>query len=251
MKHINKAAAPIARRRSFQDPLSDPSIRFMADGGDGSAVAPGSAPAGDAGDGQDGDNSASSTDTAGDAANDAQGDDDEQGKPSQADDPKLRPPAMRHTRTASRHAKPRKPQPASKYDQLVQTLGKGLGLISDDDNADAPDAEALAAQVTEAQTKAAESARELAVHKAAATNGADPTKLLDSRSFLNSIKDVDHGDEKALGAAIKAAVDNNKSFASARVAGASTADTASGPGGGSTPKADMSLADAVAGHYNR
>ncbi|MGO2813375.1 MAG: hypothetical protein ACTIBG_18105, partial [Brevibacterium aurantiacum] len=110
---------------------------------------------------------------------------------------------------------------------------------------------ALAAQVEKSQTEATEAARELAVYKAAATNGADPSKLLDSRSFLNSIKDVDHGDEKALGAAIKAAVDNNKSFASARVAGASTADTASGPGGGSTPKADMSLADAVAGHYNR
>lgn len=252
MKHINKAAAPIRRRVSFQDPLSDPSIRFMSAGGDGGELGAGGAPAGDAGDGQDGDNSASSTNDAGGATNDAQDADDEHGKPSQADDPKLA--AARdeayQNRVKAREAKEAADTAASKYDQLVQTLGKGLGLISDDDNADAPDAEALAAQVTEAQTKAAESARELAVYKAAATNGADPSKLLDSRSFLNSIKDVDHGDEKALGAAIKAAVDNNKSFASARVAGASTADTASGPGGGSTPKAEVSLEDALASHYN-
>ena len=38
MKHINKAAAPIRRRRSFQDPLSDPFIRFMSAGGDGGST---------------------------------------------------------------------------------------------------------------------------------------------------------------------------------------------------------------------
>ena len=166
---------------------------------------------------------------------------------SQADDPKLK---AARDEAAQNRIKAR--EAASEKDQLIQTLGKALGLVKDDDEqGKGPDAEALAAQVEKSQTEATEAARELAVYKAAATNGADPSKLLDSRSFLNSIKDVDHGDEKALGAAIKAAVDNNKSFASARVAGASTADTASGPGGGSTPKADMSLADAVAGHYNR
>ena len=172
--------------------------------------------------------------------------DDEQSG-SQADDPKLK---AARDEAAQNRIKAR--EAASEKDQLIQTLGKALGLVKDDDEqGKGPDAEALAAQVEKSQTEATEAARELAVYKAAATNGADPSKLLDSRSFLNSIKDVDHGDEKALGAAIKAAVDNNKSFASARVAGASTADTASGPGGGSTPKADMSLADAVAGHYNR
>ena len=170
----------------------------------------------------------------------------------QADDPKLK--AARdeaaQNRIRAREAKEAADTAASKYDQLVQTLGKGLGLIKDDDGeAPAPDAEALAAQVAEAQTKATESARELAVYKAAATNGADPTKLLDSRSFLASIAEVDHGDEAALSAAIKAAVQGNQSFALGRVSGASTADTASGPGGGSAPKAEMSIQDAVSAHY--
>lgn len=251
MKHINKAAAPIRRRRSFQDPLSDPSIRFIGDGGDGSAVGGGGAPADDNG----GDDSASEGDFDTDSTIDGKtvrkvatpdpAEDDEQG--SQADDPRLK---AARDEAAQNRIKAR--EAASEKDQLIQTLGKALGLVKDDDEqGKGPDAEALAAQVEKSQTEATEAARELAVYKAAATNGADPSKLLDSRSFLNSIKDVDHGDEKALGAAIKAAVDNNKSFASARVAGASTADTASGPGGGSTPKADMSLADAVAGHYNR
>lgn len=249
MKHITrKAAAPIARRRSFQDPLSDPFIRFMSAGGDGGELGAGGAPAGDGQEGQGGDESTPPSNDAETPANDGQqaAQDDEQSG-SQADDPKLK---AARDEAAQNRIKAR--EAASEKDQLIQTLGKALGLVKDDDEqGKGPDAEALAAQVEKSQTEATEAARELAVYKAAATNGADPSKLLDSRSFLNSIKDVDHGDEKALGAAIKAAVDNNKSFASARVAGASTADTASGPGGGSTPKADMSLADAVAGHYNR
>ena len=250
MKHINRKAAPITRRRSFQDPLSDPFIRFIGDGGDGSAVGDGGAPAGDSGEAGSGEEHGgqNGTPSAPDpsASKGEQGEEqDEQG--SQADDPKLK---AARDEAAQNRIKAR--EAASEKDQLIQTLGKALGLVKDDDEqGKGPDAEALAAQVEKSQTEATEAARELAVYKAAATNGADPSKLLDSRSFLNSIKDVDHGDEKALGAAIKAAVDNNKSFASARVAGASTADTASGPGGGSTPKADMSLADAVAGHYNR
>ena len=250
MKHINKAAAPIRRRRSFQDPLSDPFIRFMSAGGDGGALGAGGAPAGDpapAGGPAAVVRPGTRRSSAGSRARrDPPAADDEQSG-SQADDPKLK---AARDEAAQNRIKAR--EAASEKDQLIQTLGKALGLVKDDDEqGKGPDAEALAAQVEKSQTEATEAARELAVYKAAATNGADPSKLLDSRSFLNSIKDVDHGDEKALGAAIKAAVDNNKSFASARVAGASTADTASGPGGGSTPKADMSLADAVAGHYNR
>lgn len=249
MKHITrKTAAPITRRRSFQDPLSDPFIRFMSAGGDGGALGAGGAPAGDpapAGAPAGSQSDPAPADPPQDPAPSDPPADDEQG--SQADDPKLK---AARDEAAQNRIKAR--EAASEKDQLIQTLGKALGLVKDDDEqGKGPDAEALAAQVEKSQTEATEAARELAVYKAAATNGADPSKLLDSRSFLNSIKDVDHGDEKALGAAIKAAVDNNKSFASARVAGASTADTASGPGGGSTPKADMSLADAVAGHYNR
>ena len=50
MKYLkSKKAAPTARRASFQNPLSHPGIRFVGDGGDGSAVGDGGAPAGDDG----------------------------------------------------------------------------------------------------------------------------------------------------------------------------------------------------------
>lgn len=260
MKHTLKAAAPYARRASFQNPLSHPGIRFVGDGGDGSAVGDGGAPAGDSQDGQGGD------DTATPDPNTAEGhaalaksiaetkvtetppaDDDEQGEqPSQADDPRLR--AARDEAYKNRQ---KANAAAQEMESLRTTLGKALGLIKDDDGkSEGPDAEALAAQVEKSQAEATTAARELAVYKAAASNGADPAKLLDSRSFLSSIENVDHTDDAAIGKAIKTAVDGNKSFALARAAGASTADTASGPGGGSTPKAEISLADAVASHYN-
>lgn len=252
MKHIRKAAAPIARRASFQNPLSFPGIRFLGDGGDGSAVGDGGAPAGD---GQGGDEQGGQSETPDDptdggrtvTAYEQAAQDDDADKGSQADDPKLK---AARDEAAQNRIKAR--EATEQKDALIQQLGKALGLIKDDDGkGEGPDAEALAAQVEKSQAEATSAARELAVYKAAASKGADPAKLLDSRSFLSSIENVDHTDDKAIGQAIKTAVDGNKSFALARAAGASTADTASGPGGGSTPKADMSLNDAVAAHYNR
>lgn len=262
MKHTRKAraAAPIARRASFQNPLAFPGIRFVGDGGDGSAVGDGGAPAGDGQEGQGGEQGSTSYGTltannveVGRIENGSHVADDEQAKSddeqtgSQADDPKLK---AARDEAAQNRIKAR--EATEQMESLRTTLGKALGLIKDDDGkGEGPDAEALAAQVEKSQAEATTAARELAVYKAAASNGADPAKLLDSRSFLSSIENVDHTDDKAIGQAIKTAVDGNKSFALARAAGASTADTASGPGGGSTLEADMSLNDAVAAHYNR
>ena len=247
-RNTSKAAAPIARRASFQNPLSHPGIRFVGDGGDGSAVGDGGAPAGDGQEVQGGDESAPASNDAETPANDGQQApqvDEQTG--SQADDPKLR--AARDEAYKNRQ---KANAAAQEKADLIQTLGKALGLVKDDDEqGKGPDAEALTKQIADEQAKATSAARELAVYKAAASNGADPAKLLDSRSFLSSIENVDHTDDKAISAAIKSAVDGNRSFALARAAGASTADTASGPGGGSTPKADMSLNDAVTAHYNR
>lgn len=251
MKHIRKAraAAPIARRASFQNPLSFPGIRFVGDGGDGSAVGDGGAPAGDSQTPGDGGELGQAQDagTVDEKTREDPPADDEQGEqPSQADDPRLR--AARDEAYKNRQKANAATQ---EKDALIQQLGKALGLIKDDDGkSEGPDAEALAAQVEKSQAEATTAARELAVYKAAASNGADPAKLLDSRSFLSSIENVDHNDDKAISAAIKAAVDGNRSFALARAAGASTADTASGPGGGSTPKGEVSIHDAVTAHYN-
>ena len=247
MKHTLKAAAPIARRASFQNPLSFPGIRFVGDGGDGSAVGDGGAPAGDGQEAQGGDETAPASNDAETPANDGQqaAQDDEQ-TGSQADDPKLK---AARDEAAQNRIKAR--EATEQKDALIHQLGKALGLIKDDDGkGEGPDAEALAAQVEKSQAEATTAARELAVYKAAASNGADPAKLLDSRSFLSSIENIDHTDDAAIGKAIKTAVDGNKSFALARAAGASTADTASGPGGGSTPKGEVSIHDAVTAHYN-
>lgn len=250
MKHINKAAAPIRRRRSFQDPLSDPSIRFIGDGGDGSAVGGGGAPAGDNG----GDDSASEGDFDTDSTVDGKmtrkvatpdPDDDEQNG-STADDPRLK---AARDEAAQNRIKAR--EAATEKDQLIQTLGKALGLVKDDDEqGKGPDADALTAQIADEQAKATSAARELAVYKAATSAGGDPDALLDSRRFLDSIKDVDPTDGTKITDAIKAAVNDTQNLASRRAPGASTADTASGPGGGSAPKAEISLADAVASHYS-
>lgn len=248
----NRISAPLARP-SMTAPMSDPRLRFMTagpEGGEGAAEGSAGAPAGDdgyAGDLNEGKGDEGDEKTLEDPP--AEGDD-EHG--STADDPKLK--AARdeaaQNRIRAREAKEAADTAASKYDQLVQTLGKGLGLIKDDgDGEQAPDPEALAQQVAESQTAAQEAARELAVYKAARGANADPDKLLDSRSFLASIKDVDHTDQAAVKTAVEDAVKANQSFALGRVSGASTADTASGPGGGSAPKAEMSIQDAVSAHY--
>lgn len=236
-----RAVAPLPRL-SMHAPLSDPRLRFMTAGPDGGEGVAG----GDAGDPAP---PAGGEPTDEKTHEEPPADDEQQG--SQADDPKLR--AARdeayQNRIKAREAKEAADQAASRYDQLVQTLGKGLGLIKDDEG-EAPDADALAAQVSESQAAAQEAARELAVYKAARGANADPDKLLDSRSFLASIKDVDPADQAAVKAAVEDAVKANQSFALGRVSSASTADTASGPGGGSAPKAEVSLTDALAQHYS-
>lgn len=229
-------------RPSMTAPLSHPALRFLEGDGTGPDGGQGAAPGagGDQGD---------------QGVDEKTHEDPPEGEQSgsQADDPRLR--AARDEAYQNRVKAREQQQAAEKAAQekadLIQTLGKALGLVKDDDGeGDGPDADALAKQVAQSQAQAAEAARELAVYKAASAHGADPAKLLDSRSFLASIAEVDHTDSKALGAAIKTAVQGNSSFALARAAGASTADTASGPGGGSTPKAEVSLADALARHYS-
>ena len=131
----------------------------------------------------------------------------------------------------------------------MQQLGKVLGLVKEDGEDEAPDAEALARSVAEEQQRAAEARRELAVFRAAAKAGADPDRLLDSRRFLTSLEKVDPDDTDAVTAAVKDALASNPDLATRRERGASTADTASGPGGGSAPRAEIPLGDALSNRY--
>lgn len=95
--------------------------------------------------------------------------------------------------------------------EIVQELGKALGLIKDDKDTP-PDPAALMSQVEKATAAHRETAVELAVYRGASKYGADPDALTDSRTFLKSISDLDPTDEefaKKVGAAIKQAVADN------------------------------------------
>jgi hypothetical protein len=106
-------------------------------------------------------------------------------------------------------------------EQRTQAILKAAGL--------APEEKDPAALLTAAQTTAAQSARELAVYKAAG-NIANPLALLDSASFLASVSGIDPTDGPAITAAITAAVAANPNLKAARAAGASSVETPGGTG---------------------
>lgn len=93
--------------------------------------------------------------------------------------------------------------------QQLDAIAKALGLQPDDQPADPAK---LTADITTAQADAREARQQLAVYRNAAANEANPDALLDSASFLRSIKDVDPTDAAAVNAAIKAAVEGNPGF---------------------------------------
>ncbi len=78
---------------------------------------------------------------------------------------------------------------------------------------------------------------ELAVHRASTKVGADPDALLDSRSFLKAVRDLDPDDKDfstVLTETIQTAVENNPKFKAAAQAGPparSGGEFTGGPGG--------------------
>ena len=90
--------------------------------------------------------------------------------------------------------------------EFAQTIGKALGLIKDDEPADPA---ALTAQLTTAGAEARQAKVELAVFRAAQATDADPSALLDSRTFLAKLADVDPSDTAAVTAVIAEAVAAN------------------------------------------
>lgn len=101
--------------------------------------------------------------------------------------------------------------------ELTDKLAVALGLKPDA----ASDPAALTASLTEAQSKASQSARELAIFKAAAATGADPSRLLDSNSFMSSVAGLDPADGAAISAAISAALSANPLLKAVQAAAAS------------------------------
>ncbi|MCX4827181.1 hypothetical protein OG746_26695 [Streptomyces sp. NBC_01016] len=212
-------------------------------------------------DGGDGDDSGSDSDDSGsDEGTDVSGDDDAGGTgdddagdsdaKGKDDKPKPKPPAkkdgdddpaatiarlQKELKTANGEAaKARTTAKKSAADEarteIVQELGKALGLIKDDDKTP-PDPAVLKQQIEQATAAHRETAVELAVYRGAAKHGADPDALTDSRTFLKSIGDLDPGDEefaKKVNAAIKQAVTDNPKLKAASQAPARTSSDFSG-----------------------
>lgn len=137
---------------------------------------------------------------------------------------------------------------------LATEIGKALGLVKADE---APDPEKLAAAIAEKDTALA--ARdtdlrakdiELAVWARAEKAGAKAPALLDSRSFVRTLADLDpsaKGFTKALDEAITAAVKDNAAFA-VQQAARSGGDLSGGTGESRTARSG-SLSGAVSHHY--
>lgn len=217
--------------------------------GDGSADTGGSVAEGDqaATDGQD------EAQAAAQAAQDDPADgEDAEGNGSKADDPKLRKARDEayQNRVKARDAEKAAATAREELEQLRGSLAKLFGNDSGDSSEEeAPDVESLTKRATEAQQEAAQAQRQLAVYKAAGKAGGDPSRLLNTVSFIRALDDLDPTDEDAIASAVTDAVKADPTLAQRRERGASTADTASGPGGGRAPKPEVSLQDALAGHY--
>lgn len=95
----------------------------------------------------------------------------------------------------------------------LDAIAKALGLKGDEP----PDPDKLASQLTSEQAEKRDAKVQLAVYRAATANGANPDALLDSQSFLTSVKDVDPADQDKVATAIKAAVEKNPNLAAQRV----------------------------------
>lgn len=96
--------------------------------------------------------------------------------------------------------------------ELAQTIGKALGLVQGDEPADPVK---LTEQLTTTAAEAKQAKVELAVYKAASAVSADPSALLDSRTFLEKVATLDPTDTAALTAAITEAVTSNPRLAAA------------------------------------
>lgn len=100
---------------------------------------------------------------------------------------------------------------------------------------DKPDADALQASLTAAQTERRDALVRAALYETASEHGANPAALRDSVSFLDSIKDIDPNDSAALVAAAKAALTANPTL-SAGPAGPARGGADLSGGGGNDPR---------------
>lgn len=125
--------------------------------------------------------------------------------------------------------------------ELAQQVAKTLGLGEDETPVDPAE---LTRQI-EAEKAARRSTQvELAIYKAAAKAGGDPDALLDSRSFLATLDDVDPSDSDAVVAAISAAVEGNPRLGVEKPSRLPAPNPAQGSSAGGAPSLSDQIADA-------
>lgn len=93
--------------------------------------------------------------------------------------------------------------------ELAQQIGKALGIVEDE----TPDPAKLTEQLTRQTSETRQAKLELAVYRAAQAAGVDAAALLDSKSFLSQVEQVDASDAEAVKAAVADAVAGNARFA--------------------------------------
>jgi hypothetical protein len=135
--------------------------------------------------------------------------------------------------------------------ELAQEIGKALGLVKDDKPADPAELTRTittqTGRIGELEGSNRALSIELAAYKAAGKHNASPAALLDSRSFLESVKGLDPSATDfatKLDDAIKAAVDANEQLRTGQALGRrGGGDFAGGPG---TKERSTSLHAAIA-----
>ena len=228
---------------------------LYADGGDGDGSGSDNGDAGSdsAGDGSGGDGSSNEGDGSGSGKDAGQG---------KGDDPaatirELKKELADARKEAGKARTDAKKQAADDaVNALTQQLGKALGFVKDDAP---PDPKALADAIAQKDSTISEKESvirakdvELAVWSRADKQGAKASALLDSRSFVQAIAQLDPSEKgftTALDNAIKDAVKENKAFAAAAPVGKSGGDLSGGTGEGAAKKRNGSLAGAIANHY--
>jgi hypothetical protein len=121
--------------------------------------------------------------------------------------------------------------------EFAQQIGKILGLVKDEP----VDPAALTEQLTATQAQARQAQVELAVFRAAAGTPADPAALLDSRSFLAKVADIDPSDGDAIKQAISEVIESNP-----RLGKATTPGMKPNPAQGRSASPPLGLADQIA-----
>lgn len=116
---------------------------------------------------------------------------------------------------------------------LATEIGKALGLVKDEP----ADPAKLTEQLTASQQSAQSARVELAVFKAAAAVGGDPSALLDSASFLAKVSSLDPSDSAAITAAISEAVAANPRLGAATAPRVPAPNPAQGSSGSGVPGA--------------